>query len=165
VITTINKIVLICIFFLLPLSALAATEIASKDRGPVEVTADRLEVDDQAQTLVFVGNAVATQDDVTIHGKRLTVKYTGEKREIVQVLAEGAVRIQQGTRVATGERAVLYQQEERIVLTGSPEIRDGDSFVKGQEITVYMNDRRSVVTGGAGGRVNAVFTPKTEGKP
>ena len=78
------------------LSALAATEIASKDRGPVEVTADRLEVDDQAQTLVFVGNAVATQDDVTIHGKRLTVKYTGEKREIVQVLAEGAVRIQQG---------------------------------------------------------------------
>jgi lipopolysaccharide export system protein LptA len=165
VITTINKIVLICIFFLLPLSALAATEIASKDRGPVEVTADRLEVDDQAQTLVFVGNAVATQDDVTIHGKRLTVKYTGEKREIVQVLAEGAVRIQQGTRVATGERAVLYQQEERIVLTGSPEIRDGDSFVKGQEITVYMNDRRSVVTGGAGGRVNAVFTPKKEGKP
>jgi lipopolysaccharide export system protein LptA len=165
VITTINKIVLICILFLLPLSALAATEIASKDRGPVEVTADRLEVDDQAQTLVFVGNAVATQDDVTIHGKRLTVKYTGEKREIVQVLAEGAVRIQQGTRVATGERAVLYHQEERIVLTGSPEIRDGDSFVKGQEITVYMNDRRSVVTGGAGGRVNAVFTPKKEGKP
>ena len=164
-ITTMNKIVLICIFFLLPLSALAATEIASKDRGPVEVTADRLEVDDQAQTLVFVGNAVATQDDVTIHGKRLTVKYTGEKREIVQVLAEGAVRIQQGTRVATGERAVLYHQEERIVLTGSPEIRDGDSFVKGQEITVYMNDRRSVVTGGAGGRVNAVFTPKKEGKP
>ena len=164
-ITTMNKIVLICIFFLLPLSALAATEIASKDRGPVEVTADRLEVDDQAQTLVFVGNAVATQDDVTIHGKRLTVKYTGEKREIVQVLAEGAVRIQQGTRVATGERAVLYHQEERIVLTGAPEIRDGDSFVKGQEITVYMNDRRSVVTGGAGGRVNAVFTPKKEGKP
>ena len=163
--TSMNKIVFICIFLLLPLTSLAAPELSSENRGPVEVTSDRLEVDDLAQTLVFIGNAVATQDDVTIHGDRLTVKYTGEKREIEQVVAEGAVRILQGTRVAVGERAVLYHLEERIVLTGSPEVRDGDNFVKGQEITVYLNDKRSVVTGGAGGRVNAVFTPKTEEKP
>ncbi len=163
--TSMNKIILICLFLLLPLSALAAPELSSKNRGPVEVISDRLEVDDLAQTLVFIGHAVATQDDVTIHGDRLTVKYTGEKREIEQVVAEGAVRILQGTRVAVGERAVLYHLEERIVLTGSPEVRDGDNFVKGQEITVYLNDKRSVVTGGAGGRVKAVFTPKTEKKP
>ena len=163
--TSMNKIVFICIFLLLPLTSLAVPELSSENRGPVEVTSDRLEVDDLAQTLVFIGNAVATQDDVTIHGDRLTIKYTGEKREIVQVVAEGAVRILQGTRVAVGERAVLYHLEERIVLTGSPEVRDGDNFVKGQEITVYLNDKRSVVTGGAGGRVNAVFTPKTEEKP
>jgi lipopolysaccharide export system protein LptA len=163
--TSMNKITLICLFLLLPLSALAAPEFSSENRGPVEVTSDRLEVDDLAQTLVFIGNAVATQDDVTIQGNRLTVKYTGEKREIEQVVAEGAVRIIQGTRVAVGERAVLYHLEERIVLTGSPEVRDGGNYVKGQEITVYLNDKRSVVTGGAGGRVNAVFTPKTEEKP
>lgn len=160
-----NKIIFLCIFLLLPLSALAATGLSSENRGPVEVTSDRLEVDDLAQTLVFIGNAVATQDDVTIQGNRLTVKYKGEKREIEQVIAEGDVRIQQGSRVAVGERAVLYHPEERIVLTGSPEVRDGDNFVKGQEITVFLNDKRSVVKGGAGGRVNAVFTPKTEEKP
>lgn len=162
---TMNKIVFIFIFLMLPLSAPAAPEFSSENRGPVEVTSDRLEVDDLAQTLVFIGNAVATQDDVKIHGNRLTVKYTGEKREIAQVVAEGSVRILQGSRVAVGERAVLYHLEERIVLTGSPEVRDGDNFVKGQEITVYLNDKRSVVTGGAGGRVKAVFSPKTEEKP
>lgn len=160
-----NKIIFLCIFLLLPLSALAATGFSAENRGPVEVTSDRLEVDDLAQTLVFIGNAVATQDDVTIHGNRLTVKYKGEKREIDKVIAEGDVRIQQGTRVAVGERAVLYHSEERIVLTGSPEVRDGDNFVKGQEITVFLNDKRSVVKGGAGGRVNAVFAPKAEEKP
>ena len=160
-----NKIVFIFIFLMLSVSTLAASELSSENRGPVEVTSDRLEVDDLAQTLVFMGNAVATQDDVTIHGNRLTVKYTGEKREIEQVVAEGAVRILQGARVAVGERAVLYHLEERIVLTGSPEVRDGDNFVKVQEITVYLNDKRSVVTGGSGGRVKAIFTPKTEEKP
>ncbi len=126
-----NRIIFIFIFMLLPLTALAAPELPTKNRGPVEVTSDRLEADDIAQTLVFIGNAVATQDDVTIHGNRLTVKYKGEKREIEKVIAEGNVRINQGTRVALGEHAVLYHPEGRIVLTGSPEVRDGESFVQG----------------------------------
>lgn len=147
---------------LLPLTAFANPEVPDQKRGPVEVSADRLEADDKAQTLIFLGNAVAAQDDVTIFADRLTVKYTGEKREIETVVAEGQVRITQGERLATGEKAVLYHLEERIVLTGSPKVSDGDSFVQGQEITVYLNDQRSVVTGGPEGRVNAVFTPKEE---
>ena len=165
-ITKIASLYLTLLLLLLPLSAVAAPEVSTKNRGPVDVSADHLEADDQAQTLVFSGNAVATQDDVTIHGDRLTVKYTGEKREIEVVIAEGSVRIIQGTRIATGAKAILYHIEERIVLTGSPKVSDGDSFVQGQEITIYLNDQRSVVTGGAGGRVNAVFTPQAgEKKP
>lgn len=160
-----RKIFLTCLFILLPLSVLAAPDFAANKQGPVEITADSLEVDDQAQTLVFTGNAVATQGDVSIHGNRLTVKYTGEKREIEQVLAEGSVRIVQGARVATGERAVMYHLEERIVLTGSPEVRDGDNYVRGHEITIFLNDQRSIVSGGPGERVNAVFTPQAEAKP
>lgn len=153
------------LLLLLPLSAFAELEMPKQDRGPIEVSSDRLEADDQAQTLVFSGNAVATQDDVTIHGDRLTVKYTGEKREIERIIAEGSVRITQGKRIATSDKAILYHIEERIVLTGSPKVRDGDDFVQGQEITIYLNDQRSVVTGGAGGRVNAVFNPQKEKKP
>ena len=93
------------------------------------------------------------------------MKYTGEKREIKEVFAEGAVRIVQGKRVATGEKAIFYHVEERIVLTGSPKVSEGDNFVQGQEITFFLNDKRSIVKGGAGGRVNAVFTPKSEEKP
>jgi lipopolysaccharide export system protein LptA len=157
---------LIMTFLLLvPLSANAASEAQQQPRGPVKVSADHLEADDKAQLMIFSGNAVAIQDDVTVHGDRLTVKYAGAKRDIQQVIAEGTVRIVQGTRVATGAKAVLYRPEDRIVLTGSPKVSDGDNFVQGQEITLYLNDKRSVVTGGAGGRVNAVFTPQTEKKP
>lgn len=150
---------------LLPMSLFAVPVEVPKNRGPVAVTADRLEADDLAHTLVFIGNAVATQDDVTIHGDRLTVNYTGEEREIEKVVADGSVRIVQGTRVATGDKATLFHKEERIVLTGSPRVSDGENFVAGEEITLYLNDQRSVVKGGDGGRVNAVFAPKSEEKP
>lgn len=153
------------LLLLVAVAAFAAPVELPKNRGPVNVSSDRLEARDLEQTVVFEGNAVATQDDVTIYGDRLTVKYTGEEREIDRVVAEGSVKIVQGTRVATGDRAVLHHNEERVVLTGSPEVRDGENFVRGQEITIYLNDQRSVVTGGEGGRVNAVFTPKAEEKP
>lgn len=156
---------LLSLLLCLPLALSAAPVDVSKNSGPVAVSADRLEVDDLTHTLVFIGNAVATQDDVTIHGDRLEVNYVGEEREIEKVVASGSVRIVQGTRVATGDKAVLYHEEERIVLTGSPRVADGENFVQGEEITLFLNDQKSVVKGGDGGRVNAVFTPKAEEKP
>lgn len=164
---TMKNVAALCLFALLacaPLAAVAA-DAPKVNRGPVKVTADQLEADDQKQLLIFTGNAVAVQDDMTIHGDRLVVKYTGENREIQQVTAEGAVRIIQGERVATGAKAVLFHAEERIVLTGSPKVSEGQNSVQGEEITFYLHDKRSVVKGGKGGRVNAVFTPQPEGKP
>jgi len=154
----------LAVVFLLPVAISAAPLGSSPNRGPVHVTSDRLEADDQAQIVIFSGNAVATQDDVTIHGDRLTIKYAGEKREIKQIIAEGHVRIVQQEKLATGEKAVYFKAEERVVMTGSPKVTEGENFVEGQEITLYLNEKRSVVTGGAGGRVNAVFTPKSENK-
>ncbi len=144
--------------------ATAAPEPAGTD-GPVEVTADRLEVDDQAKVLVFAGNAVARRGALTIYGDRLTVRYIGEKREIDQVVAEGHVRLLHEGRTATGAKAIFFQREERIVLSGSPRVSEGENFIQGHEITMFLNDKRSVVTGSAGSRVNAVFTPKGDTKP
>ncbi len=131
----------------------------------MEINADRLELDDNSRVLVFTGDAVAVQGDVSIHGDRLTVKYRGEDREIEQVVAEGNVQIVQEDRTATGDKAVLYRDEGRVVLTGSPKVSQGENFVQGEEITIFLNDRRSLVTGGSGGRVNAVFKPGAEEKP
>jgi lipopolysaccharide export system protein LptA len=69
----------------------------------------------------------------------------------------------QQEKLATGEKAVYYKDEERVVMTGSPKVTEGENFVEGQEITLYLNEKRSVVSGGTGGRVNAVFTPRSEG--
>jgi len=154
----------LAVVFLMPVPIFAAPVGSAQNRCPIHVTSDRLEADDQAQTVIFSGNAVATQDDVTIHGDRLTIKYAGEKREIVQLIAEGHVRIVQQGKLATGDKAVYYKGEERVVMTGSPKVTEGENFVEGQEITLYLNENRSVVSGGAGGRVNAVFTPRAEGK-
>ena len=164
--TSLYKILLVVVFVVLvPITAFAEQDLGAHERMPIEVSADQLQLDDNAGLMVFTGNAVAEQAGVTIHGHRLTVKYRGENRDIVEVVAEGDVKILQEDRVATGDKAVFYRNEGRVVLTGDPKVTQGDNFVQGQEITIFLNDRRSIVSGGEGGRVNAVFTPGPEDKP
>ena len=156
---------------LLLVSGLAAAAPAplsgAGSREPVEITSDRMEADDVAKTLVFIGHAVAKQGDVTISGDRLTIYYTAKDAaarggDVERIVAEGGVRIVQGTRVATGGKAEYFRNEDRIVLTGSPKVVDGANSVQGHEIILYNKENRSVVKGGQDGRVNAVFQPKPE---
>ena len=150
---------------LLAAAALAApaTPFATASREPVEITADRLEADEAAKTLVFIGHAVAQQGDVTIRGDRLTIFTAAGGNDVERIVAEGSVRIEQGQRLATSGRAEFLRAEERIVLTGSPRVSEGANSVKGQEIVLYLRENRSVVKGGQGGRVNAIFTPQQQG--
>lgn len=131
--------------------------------GPVEISADRMEADDVAKSLLFIGRAVARQGDLTINGDRLTIRYAAEGGDIERIVAEGNVRIVQGERVATAGRAEYLRGEERMVLTGAPVVRDGANSVQGHEITLFLRENRSVVKGGQDGRVNAVFQPRGEG--
>jgi lipopolysaccharide export system protein LptA len=142
--------------------ALAAPPVLSGvgSKEPVEISADRMEADDVAKALVFIGHAVARQGDVTINGDRLTIHYAAKGGDVERIVAEGNVRIVQQERVATGDRAEYFRAEERMVMTGSPKVSEGSSSVEGQEIILYLKENRSVVKSGQGGRVNAVFQSK-----
>ncbi len=143
----------------LPLSVIAADLPGGTSSESVKITADRLEADDAARTMVFAGNAVARQGDVSIASDQLTIEYLAEDRQVKQIVAEGNVKIVQGARTATGQRAVYDKQNEQIVLSGSPVVSEGPNSVRGDEIVLFMDGRRSLVKGGAGGRVQAVFQP------
>ena len=122
-----------------------------------------MEADEAAKTLVFIGHAVARQADVTLYGDRLMIYNAAKGGDVDRIVAEGNVRIVQGTRIATGGKAEYFRSEDRIVLTGSPKVVDGANSVQGHEISLFLKENRSVVKGGQDGRVNAVFQPKEGG--
>jgi lipopolysaccharide export system protein LptA len=160
-----NKVLFTVLLFVMVIASAGMAEVNVKDRGPVHVTADELVANEGTKTIVFSGNAIAKQSDVTIYGQRLIIEYSGEPREIDQVVAEGDVRIEQLEKVATGDQAIFYRREGRIVLTGDPKVVEGENFVAGKEITIFLDDQKSIVKGGEGGRVNAVLTPTSEKTP
>jgi lipopolysaccharide export system protein LptA len=69
----------------------------------------------------------------------LIIYYDEATSELTQIVAEGAVRIVQLGRRATGERAVFHNAEKKIVLTGRPVIRQGKNTVIGEKITIFID--------------------------
>lgn len=156
--------VIVSLFGLLLLSSLslAAEEALTHDSTlPVQISAQTLDADDKRGTFVFEGDVQAQQGDVFIYADKMTLFYSGQQqtRQLDQVVAEQDVRIVQLDRVATGQHAVFYQQQGRVVLTGNPRVVQGENTVEGERIVVYLNDSRSLVEGGGERRVKAVFVP------
>jgi len=128
--------------------------------APVSVTSERLEADDKLHQIRFSGNVVARQGDVVIYAGELVLVYAEKGGEIDRIEASGSVRIVQGNRVATGQKASFFNKERKIVLTGSPRVYQGNDFLEGDEIIVLLDEGKSIVKSDQGSRVNAVFHPK-----
>ncbi len=129
-------------------------------RSPIDITADHLSADNAREIVTFEGNVVVKQDDVTLEADRVVAEYSRESRSVEKITADGHVKVIQGKREARAARAVFYNLEQRIVLTGGADLAYGENTLKGETMTIYLRENRSVVTGGEGGRVRAVIQPK-----
>jgi lipopolysaccharide export system protein LptA len=63
--------------------------------------------------------------------------------------ATGRVRIQKADGRATCRKAIYYEGEEKIELTGDPIAWQQGTRVTGKKITMYLAEDRSVVEGGS----------------
>jgi lipopolysaccharide export system protein LptA len=80
---------------------------------------------------------------------------------VKEIVATGSVRIDQGTRFATGGKAVFDQTSRTVVLTENPVLHDGSNEVAGDRVVVFIDENRSVVEGGRK-RVKAVVFPNKQ---
>jgi lipopolysaccharide export system protein LptA len=75
-----------------------------------------------------------------------------------QIIATGNVDIAQGKRAASGGRAVFDQRRRTIVLSENAVLSEGPNRISGERVVVYIDEERSVVEGGDR-RVQAVLYP------
>jgi lipopolysaccharide export system protein LptA len=144
---------------------------------PIEIVSDRMEAFQEKKTVVFSGNAVATQGDIKLRTDRLSFYYkkSNEKKEKVgphevetagdldRIELKGNVIISQKEISATGDEAVYYQESAMFVMTGNPVLQDGKNVIKGCKVTIYISENRGKVEqceAGNSGRVTATIHPQ-----
>ena len=145
-----------------PVSAAAARKSPGKEEdgktAPISITALRMEADNKAGWVLFVGKVKAVQKDMVLTSDRLRV-YLDAKGKVKNVLAKGHVRVEQAGRVITSSQAEYSPSKETVIFTGSPKAWQGKNVVMGKRIIYFVKEKRSTVEGG-NGKVSAVLFPK-----
>jgi lipopolysaccharide export system protein LptA len=134
--------------------------------APVDVAADRIEVQDRADRAVFSGNVVVRQAELTLTAARLTVAYSkAGSVQIKRIDATGGVNIKSPSETARGNFGIYDLQKRLITLIGAVTLTRGDSHVSGGRLVLDLDSGRAVMDGGgapgtsaSGGRVTGTFT-------
>ncbi|HLY38745.1 MAG TPA: LptA/OstA family protein [Candidatus Binatia bacterium] len=155
----------------------------SNRKEPIHITSDNLEYDYKANVVVYRGDVVAIQGETKVRSDTLTVTLVATHdgngtppatsdpvppgassggQKVQEIVAVGNVRIDDGSRWATGGRAVFEQSSRTLVLTETPVLHDGPNEVAGDRVIVYLDENRSEVQGGRK-RVKAVVYPGKDG--
>lgn len=156
--------------------------------APVDVSADRIEVQDRADRAVFAGNVHAIQGDMTLDTPLLTVAYTskptapgaaasgnqpggkGSGIQIDRLDASGGVTVHSPSETAKGDFGVYDLDHKLITLVGDVQLTQGESHIAGSRLVIDLNSGRAVVDGGppgvaqSGGRVTGHFIVPQRGR-
>jgi len=155
---------------ILAISLAAAATIASaqvqQERGvsalkghnsnaPVDVTADRIEVQDRADRALFVGNVHATQAELTLQTQRLTVAYASKSGaggvQIHRLDAAGGVVVRSPSETARGDFGIYDLDRKLITIIGDVQLTQGRNVVSGQRLVINLDSGRAGIDGGPPG--------------
>jgi lipopolysaccharide export system protein LptA len=144
-----------------PVSALKG----HNSNAPVDVTADRIEVQDRADRAIFAGNVHVTQAELTLDTPRLTVAYSGGANvQIRRLDAAGGVVVKSPSETARGDFGIYDLDRKLITLLGNVQLNRQNDRVSGARLVIDLESGRAVVDGGppgvnqSGGRVTGHFT-------
>ena len=122
--------------------------------APVDVAADRIEVQDRANRAVFAGNVHVVQSGLVIDASRLTVAYAsggGGSPSIQRLDATGGVTVKSADQTARGNSAIYDLNRRIITMLGGVTLVQGGNTVRGGRLVIDLNSGRSVIDGSAAG--------------
>ena len=144
-----------------PVSALKGHDSSA----PIDVDADRLEVQDRADRAIFAGHVKVRQASLSLDTERLTVSYSsGGGIQIRRLDAAGGVVVRSPSETARGNFAIYDLDKKLITLIGAVQLTRAGSQIMGSRLVIDLDSGRAVIDGGApgvgqsGGRVTGHFT-------
>ena len=154
--------ILMSAFFALTLSTATLAQgttisfggIASNADAPVEVTADKLNVDQDSGNAIFSGNVVVGQGDLRMAANEIRVIYR-DGGGISRLVATGGVTIVTPSEEVEAQRADYALDDDNIALAGDVLFVQGSTALAAETMRINLATNEAVLEG----RVRTVLQP------
>lgn len=120
--------------------------------APVDVAADRIEVQDRLDRAVFSGNVDVRQAQLRLNAARITVAYSSQGGiDIDRIDASGGVRLTSPSETARSETAIYDLNERIVTMLGNVVLNQGQNVIRGGRLVLDLDSGRAVMDGGVPG--------------
>ncbi|MDF1613827.1 lipopolysaccharide transport periplasmic protein LptA [Desulfurivibrio dismutans] len=124
----------------------------------MRIESDRMETGAEPNSVVFSGQVVARQGELTVYAETMTIFHLsqeeqeqlppGDRRQLKKLHATGQVRVEAEEWIGTGDTMEYTETERRVLLAGNARAWQEGNLVTGQSITIYLDEGRSIVERG-----------------
>jgi lipopolysaccharide export system protein LptA len=143
---------------------------AKKD-PPINIDAEKLDYFDKEQKLVYTGDVVAIQGDVTLKTPQLVVFLTPKEDDTAKGPPSSASQMRRWEaskpvtliskdQIGTGDAGIYEKAENKFYLKGNVTLTQGEQVTKGDNAIYDLDTGKAVVTG----HVRSMFPPKDNNK-
>lgn len=123
---------------------------------PVDVSADKLSVDNASGSALFEGNVEVVQGEMRLKAAQVAVRYNEDRSAIAQMHATGGVTIASLGDAAQSNEALYTIDSGIIVMTGDVLLTQGPNVLSGQKFDLNLKTGSGVMEG----RVSTTFVPR-----
>lgn len=159
------KLTLFILFMSLTSLAYSQTEKKSNDlkkkKDPIEVVSEKMRSENKGEKITFSGNVFTKWGDLEIKSDTLEVfNPKGSEGGTDQIIATGNVFITRGVKKAKGDKAIYYDKEQKIILTGKIKATawEGTDMIEGKEMVFLLDQDKFQVND----EVKMKFYPKDD---
>ena len=152
--------------------------LSQDSKQPIEITADKLEVQQQQRLAIFSGNVDARQGEIRLRASTLRVHYAdtnaaqgnAEAQSISRIDAIGNVFFSSQKETAQGEQGVYDVDKGTVTMNGAVVLTSGENVIKGTRLVMNLNTGTSTMddaptASGKPGRVRGLFVPSQSATP
>lgn len=139
-----------------------ATEGPVKVSKDVDISADELEANLRKDIVIFVGNVVVRQEDLTLTSDRVTVFYQDKVNEgssITRIDASGSVKLTTQTETIHSTWGIYDFAEKIVTLGGKVVLKRSDGEIEGKRLLYNLETGLITIEGNPNnrGRVTGQF--------
>jgi lipopolysaccharide export system protein LptA len=123
--------------YVILLILLFSKAISSNENESIEIIAETMEWNKQEGKAIAIGNAQAVKGATIIKADKIVaVMAKTDNNKIEKLLANGNIKFSKNDQLASGNKAVYYLEQDKIIIKGNVSLERDGNIIKGEKLVI-----------------------------
>ena len=126
----------------------------------INIVSDRLEINDDTNESIFIGNVYAEEDTFKIWSEKMIVNFDENRDQIDEIKSFNDVKIHHNDMTTNSDQALYLPSSQILKLTGNVHVKQGGNKIKCEELILDIKNSTSIMKGNSINRLEAIIISK-----